>query len=45
MIVWKHHVSKDFNNGFSPNNGAGEGGTVQDDLGKLIEFCEKDGRE
>ena len=45
MIVWKHHVSKDFENGFSPNNGAGVGGTVQDDLNKLIDYCEKDGRE
>lgn len=45
MILWKHHVSKDFPDGRSPNSGAGNGGHLHEDLGALIDYCRKDGRE
>lgn len=46
MILWKPHVSKDFCNGYRLENaGVGKGGNMHEDLGKLIEFLKRDGRE
>ncbi len=45
MILWKHHVSKDFPSGRQENSGVGEGGLLHEDLGKLIDYCRKDGRD
>ncbi len=45
MTVWKHHISSDFKDGISRNNGAGNGATVFLDYQKMIEVLKKDGRK
>lgn len=43
MIVWKHHIAENFENGVTPtkNNGVGAGGTVFFDFDKMKNWLMK----
>lgn len=46
MLVFKHHISKDFeeNPSLVMNNGAGAGATVFTDYNKMLAYLKTDGR-
>ena len=46
MIVYKHHLSKDFNSGkVLVNGGIGRGATVFIDYEDMLKYLKKDGRK
>ena len=43
-LAWKHHVSKDFDNGIV-SGGAGKGATIFLDYDNMIKYLKEDGRK